>query len=265
MKLAILARCCFENSFWVEGLIRKGDEFAQKMLHDEIKSREARGQALFDGKTTRSGLDEETERKLGEWLSEHRKLYPNAKYLNPKEVAKEAPGGDAYVLYSELFGRLRTSVSQRAELICQEAWRYFICRLRGLKVAPPPHEEEIELTLGYACLALLGTCYGVRQFASRATTPLERRPPIVFYIQLAQEASPTTVLARCFRSPWRNQVSGHRDRRRARSRARLHGRRRSLPHHIRATRAAGRKTPISRSSRGTSAQRARLTGLGSTG
>src|SRR5262252_10929097 len=44
VEARILVRCCFENAFWIAGLHADGEAFARKILQDEMKSRQTRGE-----------------------------------------------------------------------------------------------------------------------------------------------------------------------------------------------------------------------------
>ena len=42
-----IARCCYENSFWMQGLIAGGDAFVLEMRRDEAASFRSRMETIF--------------------------------------------------------------------------------------------------------------------------------------------------------------------------------------------------------------------------
>jgi hypothetical protein len=84
VEARILVRCCFENAFWIAGLHAQGDKFVRKMLQDEMRSRHVRGELVLSKKTQ---LLEHVEKRLREQLRSINKKWPDAKSLNPKDVA----------------------------------------------------------------------------------------------------------------------------------------------------------------------------------
>jgi hypothetical protein len=158
----ILTRSCFENYLWIAGLVSDGDKFAQRMLHDEIQSRQARGQMLFDGEATRNSLDPDTGANLRQWLAESRRRHSEAKSLNPKEVASKVTGGEAYIFYSQLSAdSAHPSLSALNRLV--RSWVENGEEVRGIELEPTATETELAETLNLACLALLGAAIGTNQ------------------------------------------------------------------------------------------------------
>jgi len=47
VEARVLVRSCYENFFWIGGLIAEGDKFAQKMLHADVKSKQTRAEFIF--------------------------------------------------------------------------------------------------------------------------------------------------------------------------------------------------------------------------
>ena len=43
-----IVRCCFENLYWVIALLEGGENFAHRMLHDEMSHKKARGQQILE-------------------------------------------------------------------------------------------------------------------------------------------------------------------------------------------------------------------------
>src|SRR5690349_8748045 len=42
-----IARCCYENMYWVVGLAEEAEAFVRQMKHDEMSRRKRQGQFLF--------------------------------------------------------------------------------------------------------------------------------------------------------------------------------------------------------------------------
>lgn len=47
LEARILARCCYENSFWIAALVQDGDKFAAKMRRDDVRSRRSRSEQML--------------------------------------------------------------------------------------------------------------------------------------------------------------------------------------------------------------------------
>jgi hypothetical protein len=89
VEVRILARCCFENSFWIAGLHAQGDKFARTMLQDEMRSRRARGGLALSKKTQ---LLEHIEKRPKEHLRSinkkvARRQVPQSKRCSAKRAA----------------------------------------------------------------------------------------------------------------------------------------------------------------------------------
>lgn len=154
-----IARCCYENYYWIGGLVEEGDEFVRHMLHDEMKRKQMRGAALL---TCEAELEEEVESKLRTWMRDAKKDFPNARTLHPKDVASRGPTGNSYVFYGQLS-------SDAAHPSIDALGRYVPSlqedgvRVRAIDFDPVVAESEIVDTLNLACLAAIGVCVGVNQ------------------------------------------------------------------------------------------------------
>jgi hypothetical protein len=49
VEARVLVRSCYENFFWIGGLIAEGDKFAKKMLHADVKSKQTRAEFIYQG------------------------------------------------------------------------------------------------------------------------------------------------------------------------------------------------------------------------
>ena len=92
-----LARSCYENQFWVLGLVKEGEKFRRAMLHDAMRHKTEHAQTIFDIKAE---LQEDVEERLREWMRKNKK-WTESKTLNPKGVALR--GVDrSYIFYQHL-------------------------------------------------------------------------------------------------------------------------------------------------------------------
>lgn len=156
VEARILARCCFENMFWIAGLVRDRDAFVNLMLDDEMKSRQSRGKALFADKVTRTALDSDAEAKLRGWLTDAGKRFPDARYLTPKAVAFGTSVASAYHLYSQLS-------SDAAHPSIEALDRHAPGPEATIDIAPVAKTAELEDTLNLAANAFLGACVGANE------------------------------------------------------------------------------------------------------
>jgi hypothetical protein len=152
-----VARCCFENIYWLVGLIEEGEEFVRKMADDEITHRKNRGQFIFENSI---GLEAKVEADLRAWLRNTNKRSNNGGMLHPKQVAGLTDIGRSYVFYSQLS-------SDAAHPSVSALNRYIVPHtdneVGGIDVEPPVKEKEIEQTLELLCQAVMGVCIGVNQ------------------------------------------------------------------------------------------------------
>lgn len=157
VEARILVRCCFENAFWIAGLHAQGDKFVRKMLRDEIRNRNVRGELALSKKTQ---LPEHVEKGLRERLRLNNKKWPDAKSLNPKDVALTGLLRDGYLIYSQLSADAAhptmTSLHRHVSH-CEKDSESLI------DVVPAPKEEEVMKTRDWACNAMLGVCVGVNE------------------------------------------------------------------------------------------------------
>jgi hypothetical protein len=154
----ILTRCCFENQFYIAGLLSEGDRFVGRMRDDEIKNHDSRIQFVFKTESLRTALDADREAKLGAWLKENRSKWPDARTLTPKAVAEATVVKSAYLAYSHLSSDAgHPSVHALSRYVTKDN------DLVEIVVAPDPTANEIEETYNFLCMAFLGACVGVNQ------------------------------------------------------------------------------------------------------
>ena len=161
VEARVLVRCCLENAFWVERLLAEGDKFVRKMAADEARSRKVRGELAMKRK---GALTEEATDRLRTQLREINKLLPAPESLNPKSVALNGLLAEGYLLYSQL--------SADAAHPTMTSLNRHVGRENGeaiIDVEPAPTEQEIAMTLDWACNAMLGVCVGVNQILGDTT------------------------------------------------------------------------------------------------
>jgi hypothetical protein len=153
-----IARCCYENSFWIQGILTGGDKFVREMRRDEAASFKSRLEFVFAkvGKLS----DPEREKGLRQQLRDDKKLQP--KPLNPKETATRGPLEQSYLIYSQLS-------ADAAHPSLSALMRYIIKSVEDghtvytLAAVPAPKVGEAAKTLEWACGATVAVCVGVNQ------------------------------------------------------------------------------------------------------
>jgi uncharacterized protein YdcH (DUF465 family) len=174
----ILTRSCYENQFWVLGLLQDGDKFRSEMVHDEMKHKTARVQTLFE---KRVELDDEIENKLRTWIRENKK-WSDSKTLNPKGVALK--GADQfYIFYQHL--------SLDAHPSIEALNRYFVQPdadgVPGIDVDPLIMPTEVIETINLLCLPVIGVFLGVSELLGSKETPPDLGAIAVEYKRLTEE------------------------------------------------------------------------------
>jgi hypothetical protein len=86
VEAKVIARCCFENSYWVGALVKEGDKFRTSMVQHEMKHKRMRAQTIF---STTGGLRGEAGDRLRQWMRDHRE-YEDSPTLDPKQVCERA-------------------------------------------------------------------------------------------------------------------------------------------------------------------------------
>ena len=148
-----IARCCYENSYWVGALVKERDKFRSAMVQHEMKHKRMRAQTIFHSAQEFRGS--EIAEKLRGWMREH-KEYEDSPTLDPKTVAQRAQN-ESYMFYQHLSWDAHPSI--------QTLNRYFVPAdgegIPGIDVDPPVQAEEMVEMLNLMCLAVLGVFLGV--------------------------------------------------------------------------------------------------------
>jgi hypothetical protein len=152
VEAKIIARCCFENSYWVGALVKEGDKFRTAMVHHEMKHKRMRAQTIF---ATAEGLKGDIRDKLSGWMKEH-KQYEESPTLDPKRVCERAEN-ESYMFYQHLSWDAHPSI--------ETLNRYYVAPdgegVPGIDVDPVVRSAEVVEMPNLMCLAVLGVFFGV--------------------------------------------------------------------------------------------------------
>lgn len=166
VEARILTRSCYENMFYIGGLIEKGEEFISQMFGDEIISRLERGKLVLELKQGRNKSFDEFGKDLPERIKDMKKRWPKAKFLNPSDAAKSSVLKNAYLAYRQLSADA-AHPSLRALHRHMEQSKENNKRMI-LNVKPANSPIELVHTVNLACIALMGACVGVNQILERS-------------------------------------------------------------------------------------------------
>jgi hypothetical protein len=100
VEAKVIARCCFENSYWVGALVIEGDKFRTSMVQHEMQHKRMRAQTIFSSTAKTGGLEGQISDKLRQWMREH-KEYEDSPTLDPKAVCGRAEN-ESYMFYQHL-------------------------------------------------------------------------------------------------------------------------------------------------------------------
>lgn len=146
VEARVLARCILENQLWAAGLAEPPVKFRQALFSNDIKKRGMKGEALFKS----CDIPDEVEQKIRRWMRENRG-WKNEKTIDPKQIARDADMGKAYVLYDYL--------STDAHPTINALNRYMTSRdglaINEIDLDPKPSESEIAETVGLGCYGLI--------------------------------------------------------------------------------------------------------------
>src|SRR5712671_1552477 len=162
VEAKVIARCCFENSYWVGALLKEGDKFSASMVQHEMKHKRMRAQTLF---STTGGLRGATGDKLRQWMRDH-KQYEDSPTLDPKAVCKRAEN-ESYMFYQHLSWDAHPSI--------ETLNRYYESPdadgAPGIDVDPIVRDTEVIEMLNLMCLAVIGVFLGVAELLGQDNTP----------------------------------------------------------------------------------------------
>ena len=156
-----MARCCYENLFWIAALAKSGDEFVCAMELDDAASRMKRAEGLLEWskkQNQRFDFAASLEALRTSLSDKHGK----AKVIHHKVTADRGGIAGAYIIYRELSGDAAhpsaTSLSRHVTWSNDDEDATFT-------VHPLPVEERhaVEDTLELACSPLLGVCMAANE------------------------------------------------------------------------------------------------------
>jgi len=165
VEAKVIARCCFENSYWVGALVKEGDNFRKSMVQHEMKHKRMRAQTIFSTTATTGELKSDMSDKLRQWMREH-KEYEDSPTLDPKVVCERA-GNESYMFYQHLSWDAHPSI--------ETLNRYFeppdATGAPGIDVNPAVRDAEVIEMLNLMCLAVIGAFLGVGELLGQDNTP----------------------------------------------------------------------------------------------
>jgi hypothetical protein len=155
-----MARCAYENLFWVGGLTGNAAEFVQRMVKADATSKLKRGAELLDW-AKRQQTPSDFEGPLKAFLDDL-KVKTEKGDISYKAAAGAGKIGDGYIIYRVLSTDSAhpsaTSLSRHVDY--DETSDPPVLTLRGMPVV---EEGEVDETLEFGCSALLGVCVGANK------------------------------------------------------------------------------------------------------
>lgn len=162
-----MARCCYENLFWIAALAKSGEAFVQTMELDDAASRMKRATGLLEWTKAQSQKFDFAE-TLANFHSGLKIKHGKPSTISQKTAADDGGVGGAYIIYRELSGDAAhpsaTSLSRHV------SWdgdgddaRY------TLHALPIEESFAVEDTLELACNPLLGVCIAANDILGGTT------------------------------------------------------------------------------------------------
>jgi hypothetical protein len=166
VEAKVIARCCFENSYWVGALVKEGDKFRTSMVQHEMKHKRMRAQTIYSTTATTTGdLKGEIGDKLRQWMRDH-KEYEDSPTLDPKAVCERAEN-ESYMFYQHLSWDAHPSI--------ETLNRYYeppdANGAPGIDVSPVVRDAEVVEMLNLMCLAVIGVFLGVGELLGQDNMP----------------------------------------------------------------------------------------------
>jgi hypothetical protein len=162
VEAKVIARCCFENSYWVGAFVKEGDKFRTSMVQHEMRHKRMRAQTIF---STTGGFKGEIGDNLRQWMRDH-KQYEDSPTLDPKAVCERA-GNKSYMFYQHLSWDAHPSI--------ETLNRYYeppdADGAPGIDVHPVVRSAEVIEMLNLLCLAVIGVFFGVGDLLGQENTP----------------------------------------------------------------------------------------------
>lgn len=157
-----MARCCYENLFWIAGLTADSAGFVKKVVGADATSRLKRGNELLQW-TQKQNSAIDFEAPLKAFLDDLKTKNPTTVDIQYKAAADAGKIGDGYIIYRVLSTDAAhpsaTSLSRHLEYDEESA-----PPVMTFSAMPLVDDGEVEETLEFACSALLGVCVGANKF-----------------------------------------------------------------------------------------------------
>jgi Family of unknown function (DUF5677) len=156
VEARILTRCCFENLYMVGGLQSEGHQFAQRMMNDDQAGRKGRIRFAMETETIFESFSPEMREAMRQ---RHEQFLAAAKvgFLRPSDASAVGPYKDTYIAYSQFSG------DAAHPTITALSRHWSIENEAILDVEPEAKEDELDHTLDFACIAILGIMVAVNE------------------------------------------------------------------------------------------------------
>jgi hypothetical protein len=166
VEAKVIARCCFENSYWAGALVKEGDKFRTSMVQHEMRHKRMRAQTIFSTTAKTGGLEGEIGDKLRQWMRDH-KEYQDSPTLDPKVVCERAENA-SYMFYQHLSWDAHPSIDTLN--------RYYeppdANGAPGIDVSPVVQDAEVVEMLNLICVAVIGVFLCVGELLGQDNTPI---------------------------------------------------------------------------------------------
>jgi len=162
-----MARCCYENLFWIAALAKSGEAFVHAMELDDTASRMKRATGLLEW-TKAQNQKFDFAKTLADFHSCLKIKHGKPSTISQKTAADDGGVGAAYIVYRELSGDAAhpsaTSLSRHV------SWDGDGDEARFTLHALPIEEPfAVEDTLELACNPLLGVCVAANEILGGTT------------------------------------------------------------------------------------------------
>jgi Family of unknown function (DUF5677) len=147
-----LVRSCYENSFFLGGILKDGPAFVTQMLEDDARSTKVRTELIL---SQNFELLSEVEDAIKNKIRSINKIWPKPSFLNISSVAKGGPLNNAYLIYSQLS-------SDSAHPTITSIHRH-LGNQQTINVSPIPTDTEIIQTRDWSCNAMLGIAGAINE------------------------------------------------------------------------------------------------------
>jgi hypothetical protein len=144
-----MARCCYENLFWIGGLTGIGQEFVDKIVHhNDVNKKKSSEELLQWAKKQKAPVQFEAD--LERFLVKLKSETAAGSAVDFKSAADAGKVGDAYIIY-------RVLSTDAAHPSAQSLSRHVVIKMDGdtehltLVAEPPISESELDETLEFGC------------------------------------------------------------------------------------------------------------------